>query len=124
MFLNWECPDIFSLDGRDILMTGTMGEVHTICRIGDYDHEAGTFRETAWQSMEQGFDFYAGQTVQTPDGRRILIGWMQNPATAENRDIDFPINSQMSIICRLSPIFSASPSIVSRISFRWFNVSS
>ncbi|MBQ6496597.1 MAG: glycoside hydrolase family 32 protein [Firmicutes bacterium] len=93
----WECPDFFPLDGRDILMAGTMGEVHTICRIGDYDHETGTFLETAWQSMEQGFDFYAGQTVQAADGRRILIGWMQNPQTAERRGIDLPINGQMSI---------------------------
>lgn len=93
----WECPDFFSLDGRDILMAGTMGEVHTICRIGEYDHETGAFHETAWQSMEQGFDFYAGQTVQTPDGRRVMIGWMQNPQTAERRGIELPINGQMSI---------------------------
>ena len=93
----WECPDFFPLEDRDILMTGTMGEVHTICRIGKYDHEAETFREDCWQSMEQGFDFYAGQTVPADDGRRILIGWMQNPQTAQKRGIDFPINGQMSI---------------------------
>ena len=72
----WECPDFFPLDGKDILMTGTMGEVSTICRIGEYDRETGSFHETSWQSMEKGFDFYAGQTAQAPDGRRILIGWM------------------------------------------------
>ena len=93
----WECPDFFPLDGKDILMAGTMGEVHTICMIGEYDHETGAFHETAWQSMEQGFDFYAGQTVLADDGRRILIGWMQNPQTAERRGIDFPINGQMSV---------------------------
>ena len=93
----WECPDFFPLEGKDILMAGTMGEVHTICRIGDYDHETGTFHETAWQSMEQGIDFYAGQTAQAEDGRRILIGWMQNPQTAERRGIDLPINGQMSV---------------------------
>ena len=93
----WECPDFFSLDGKHVLMAGTMGEVHTICRIGDYDPDSGSFREDRWQSMEQGFDFYAGQTVQAVDGRRILIGWLQNPQTAERRGIDFPINGQMSI---------------------------
>ena len=93
----WECPDFFELDGKDILMAGTMGEVHTICRIGAYDPGSGNFREDSWQSMEQGFDFYAGQTVLTDDGRRILIGWMQNPQTAERRGIDLPINGQMSI---------------------------
>jgi len=93
----WECPDLFPLDGKYILMAGTMGEVHTICRIGDYDPCSGSFREDCWQSMEQGFDFYAGQTVQTDDGRRILIGWMQNPRTAEYREVDLPINGQMSV---------------------------
>jgi len=93
----WECPDFFHLEGKDILMTGTMGEVHTICRIGEYDRRTETFTEESWQSMEQGFDFYAGQTVQAEDGRRILIGWMQNPQTAQNRKIELPINGQMSI---------------------------
>ena len=93
----WECPDFFPLEGKYALLAGTMGEVDNICRIGDYDHETGTFCESAWQSIEQGLDFYAGQTVSAPDGRRILIGWMQNPQTAENREIDLPINGQMSI---------------------------
>ena len=93
----WECPDLFPLDGRHVLLAGSMGEVDSICRIGEFDSEQGLFRESSWQSTEQGFDFYAGQTVRTPDGRRILIGWMQNPRTAEYREIDLPINGQMSI---------------------------
>lgn len=93
----WECPDFFSLDGKQVLLAGTMGDVDSICRIGTYDSEQRIFHEHSWQSTEQGFDFYAGQTVQTPDGRRVLIGWMQNPQTAEHREIDLPINGQMSI---------------------------
>ena len=93
----WECPDFFRLDGRHVLLAGTMGEVESICRIGSFDTERGSFREDRWQSIEQGFDFYAGQTVSAEDGRRILIGWMQNPQTAERRGIELPINGQMSI---------------------------
>ena len=93
----WECPDLFPLDGKHVLLAGSMGEVDSICRIGEFDNEQGLFRESTWQSTEQGFDFYAGQTVQTPDGRRILIGWMQNPRTAEYREINLPINGQMSV---------------------------
>ena len=91
-----ECPDFFPLDGKYALLTGTMGEVDSICRIGTFDSEHGRFCEDWWQSIEQGFDFYAGQTVSAADGRRILIGWMQNPQTAEHREIDLPINGQMS----------------------------
>lgn len=29
-------------------------------------------------SLDGGLDFYAPQTMQSPDGRRIMIGWMQS----------------------------------------------
>ena len=29
-------------------------------------------------SLDDGLDFYAPQTMQSPDGRRIMIGWMQS----------------------------------------------
>ena len=93
----WECPDLFPLDGKYVLLAGMMGEVDSICRIGTFSSDRKQFCEESWQSTEQGFDFYAGQTVSTADGRRVLIGWMQNPQTAERRGIDFPINGQMSI---------------------------
>ena len=35
--------------------------------------------------MDYGIDFYAPQTVLTPDGRRIMIGWMQNWDTCNHR---------------------------------------
>ena len=92
-----ECPDFFPLESKYALLTGTMGEVDNILRIGTFERDRGIFREESWQSIEQGFDFYAGQTCCAPDGRRILIGWMQNPQTAERREIDLPINGQMSI---------------------------
>ena len=99
----WECPDFFSIRDektgmqRQAVLVSTMGQVECLCMIGDYDRESETFHETAWQTLEQGFDLYAPETIETPDGRRVLIGWMQNPKTAERRDIDFPINGQMSV---------------------------
>ena len=66
------------------------------CMIGTEEGD-GSFHEIAHHPMDQGFDFYAGQTVLSPEGRRILIGWMQNPDTAERRGVSFPINGQMSL---------------------------
>ena len=57
----------------------------------------GDFREITHHPLDQGLDFYAAQSVLSPDGRRIIIGWMQDPDTAEHRGIDFPINGQMSL---------------------------
>ena len=32
-----------------------------------------------YQELDAGFDFYAPQTFEAPDGRRILLGWMGMP---------------------------------------------
>ena len=84
----WECPDFFQLDGKWVLLTSPQDmlpqgfEYHngngTLCLIGDYDQETDTFTEEYDQSIDYGIDFYAPQTVETPDGRRVMIGWMQN----------------------------------------------
>lgn len=84
----WECPDLFELDGQWVLLTSPQDmlpegfEYHngngTLCLIGDLDEETGVFREQHDQSIDYGIDFYAPQTVLTPDGRRVMIGWMQN----------------------------------------------
>lgn len=84
----WECPDFFSLDGKQVLLTSPQDmmpqgfEYHngngTLCLIGSYDEAADIFAEEGNQSIDYGIDFYAPQTVLAPDGRRIMIGWMQN----------------------------------------------
>lgn len=84
----WECPDFFSLDGKQVLLTSPQDmmpqgfEYHngngTLCLIGSYDEAMDIFAEEGNQSIDYGIDFYAPQTVLAPDGRRIMIGWMQN----------------------------------------------
>lgn len=86
--LMWECPDLFELDGKWVLLTSPQDmlpegfEYHngngTLCLIGDYNKENDTFMEQHDQSIDYGIDFYAPQTVLTPDGRRVMIAWMQN----------------------------------------------
>jgi beta-fructofuranosidase len=50
----------------------------TLCLIGSYDESSGTFTEEKDQAIDYGIDFYAPQTILSEDGRRIMIGWMQN----------------------------------------------
>ncbi|MCI9155937.1 MAG: glycoside hydrolase family 32 protein [Lawsonibacter sp.] len=87
----WECPDFFPLDGKQLLFTSPQDmtpiglEFHagngTLCLMGSYDPEKGFTRERV-QAIDYGLDFYAPQTVLSPDGRRIMIAWMQNWDTA------------------------------------------
>ena len=87
----WECPDFFPLDGRQVLFTSPQEmspvglEFHvgngTVCLIGDYDPQDKGFIRQCAQAIDYGLDFYAPQTLLTPDGRRIMVAWMQNWGT-------------------------------------------
>lgn len=91
----WECPDFFPLGGKWVLLTSPQDmlpsgfEYHngngTLCLIGSYDRETEEFTEESDQSIDYGIDFYTPQTVLTPDGRRVMIGWMQNWDTCNHR---------------------------------------
>lgn len=87
----WECPDYFELEGQGIFIFSPQGLTpegpnyqniyQTGYLIGDklskdnlYLNEKSSFKE-----LDQGFDFYAPQSTQLPDGRRIVIGWMGLP---------------------------------------------
>jgi len=84
----WECPDFFELDGKQVLLVSPQDmlpqsfEYHngngTVCIIGTYGADGKTFVEERNQAIDYGIDFYAPQTLLAPDGRRIMIGWLQN----------------------------------------------
>ena len=105
--LMWECPDYFELDGKHVILTSPQDmlpqgfEYHsgngTLCLIGHFDPERKVFSEEHDQSIDYGVDFYAAQTVLAPDGRRIMIGWMQNWDACSIRDEDAPWAGQMSL---------------------------
>ena len=50
--------------------------------MGEYDKAAHKFNYNEVYSLDDGIDFYAPQTLLTPDGRRIMIAWMQNWETS------------------------------------------
>ena len=87
----WECPDFFPLDGKQVLLTSPQEmnpvglEFHAgngaVCLIGDYEPEGKGFLRQYVQSIDYGLDFYAPQTLLAPDGRRIMVAWMQNWGT-------------------------------------------
>ena len=108
----WECPDFFELDGKWVLLTSPQdmlidkGEYHsgngTLCLIGDYNAEDGHFTEETNHSIDSGLDFYATQTLLAPDGRRIMVGWMQNWDSVSLRMPDAKWFGQMSLPRELS----------------------
>ena len=108
----WECPDFFTLDGQNVLIVSTM-EMEAeeleypngngvVCQIGHFDNQTGQFHSISSQSVDYGIDFYAPQTMLAPDGRRILIGWMQNLASVNQHSEKEPWFGQMTIPRELS----------------------
>ena len=82
----WECPDMFTLDGQDVIITSPQDmsalglEFHsgngTMALMGQV--KDGKFIRNNVQAIDYGLDFYAPQTLEAPDGRRIMIAGMQN----------------------------------------------
>lgn len=86
----WECPDLFPLrvDGTGeekwvLIISHNPGAPNggsgTRYFIGDYDGKNFTTDQTKNQWLDYGTDNYAGVTFNnTPEGKRIFIGWMSN----------------------------------------------
>lgn len=92
----WECPDYFQLGNHGVLIISPQGlapestRYQNIYQTGYFigepleDDSLSLGKNLAFQELDQGFDFYAPQSLMTPDGRRVLIGWMGLP------EIDYP----------------------------------
>lgn len=83
----WECPDLFELDGKDVLIISVDGlpkrenkfsNTHsTVISIGKMDWKNGIFHREEDEELDYGLDFYAPQTILDNKNRRILVSWMQ-----------------------------------------------
>lgn len=84
----WECPDFFFLDGKAVLLTSPQDmeaedfEFHsgngTLCIMGTCSKEDWVLHREQVQAIDYGLDFYAPQTTLTPDGRRVMVAWLQS----------------------------------------------
>lgn len=102
----WECPDFFYLDGKQVLLVSPQEmyareEFHagygTVGILGDFDAENCCFTRESVQPVDHGLTFYASQTTLAPDGRRIMIGWMDNWETCKEAPRRHPWYAQMSV---------------------------
>ena len=102
----WECPDFFELDGSQVLLVSPQ-EMHareefhagfvTVAILGVFDEKDCRFERKYIQPVDHGLNYYASQTVAAPDGRRIMIGWMDNWETCKEAPRRHPWYGQMSV---------------------------
>ncbi|WP_304153508.1 glycoside hydrolase family 32 protein [Megamonas hypermegale] len=84
----WECPNLISVDGRDVLVfcpQGITPQGHKYNNlyqagylIGKFNPDTLEFVHGDFQELDGGFDFYAPQVLAQPN-RNILIGWIGMP---------------------------------------------
>ena len=108
----WECPDFFPLNGKQVLLTSpqemaALGlEFHAgygaLCLIGSWEDAARKFTRERVQSIDYGIDFYAPQTLESYDGRRIMIAWMQNWTNSNCQPFGARIFGEMTLPRELS----------------------
>ncbi len=95
----WECPDYFEVDGTKILsasvqgLTGEEWKDRNVYQSGYFTVKGdilGQYSLSDYCLWDYGFDYYAPQSFETEDGRRIQIGWMGMPDCEEytNRTIE------------------------------------
>lgn len=70
-----ECPDLFELDGKWVLMFSAIKPkvASTVFVIGEFDGKNFTAENICYSEI--GKDFYAPQTFCDNKGRRIMHGW-------------------------------------------------
>ncbi len=102
----WECPDFFELDGTHALLVSPQemqarGEFHagfgTVAFLGSFDEKECRFEREHIQPVDYGLNYYASQTAQGPDGRRVMIGWMDSWETCKEAPRRHPWYAQMSV---------------------------
>lgn len=81
----WECPDLFRLDGKDVLLYSPQGmqpegferlnKFQTGYRVGHLDSD-WRFSGGPFIELDNGHDFYAAQTQLAADGRRLVWAWL------------------------------------------------
>lgn len=83
----WECPNLIHIGSDDVLMISPQGikphgkmflnKYQSGWFVGKLDYDTGKFKQKgAFGLFDHGFDFYAPQVIKTPDGRNIIIGWL------------------------------------------------
>lgn len=81
-----ECPDIFPLGDKWVLQYGPMGPKPTGYSsrnghgsgyvVGNWAPGEDFEPLTEYRMADWGHNYYAPQTFETPDGRRVVFGWM------------------------------------------------
>lgn len=70
----WECPELLRYPDGDLLHVSDYAHVRYF--IGEFDADESRFVPDSRGTLDPGA-FYAPQSLTTPDGREVMIGWLR-----------------------------------------------
>lgn len=107
----WECPDFFTLNNQDFIVICPQGiksaypshtvKHHNFILKAMLDNEGKVLLSDSLP-LDHGFDFYAPQSLQTVDGRRVMCAWMGLPDEADHPSVDNGWMHQLTTFRQLS----------------------
>ncbi|MER7517732.1 GH32 C-terminal domain-containing protein [Streptomyces sp. NPDC126499] len=74
----WECPDLFPLDGRWVLLYSTNEGGQSLQRYAVGDYDGHRFTAERHGILDGGGDAYAAQSYLDDAGRRLATAWMSD----------------------------------------------
>ncbi len=91
-----ECPDLISFEDEDVILVSPQsvtnhrnadGNIYISGNMNWATGQLENFNPSSIKEIDHGFDFYAAQTMEHPDGRLIMVAWMagwsRRPITSE-----------------------------------------
>lgn len=103
----WECPDMFRLNQTWVMLASPQGlaplgmKYQNIYQsgylTGSLDAEKAHFLASHFEELDRGFEFYAPQTFEDKQGRRIMLAWMGLPEENDHPSIAYGWLHQMTL---------------------------
>ncbi|MBT2444267.1 glycoside hydrolase family 32 protein [Streptomyces sp. ISL-36] len=74
----WECPDLFELDGKWVLLYSTNEGGRSLQRYAVGTYDGARFSAERHGVLDGGGDVYAAQSYRDDAGRRVMTAWMSD----------------------------------------------
>ncbi|MFI3140992.1 MAG: GH32 C-terminal domain-containing protein [Clostridia bacterium] len=91
-----ECPDFFSVDGKDVLIVSPWRKQKVVYMVGKLNLETGKFDGTVPKLVDFGTDFFATSSV-TQAGETLLTAWAQATVSTKSAMKPYGFNGLLTI---------------------------
>ncbi|PCD88570.1 Sucrose-6-phosphate hydrolase [Vibrio mediterranei] len=110
----FECPDLFHLDNTDVLIGCPQGikpnglsfqnRHNNGYFVGKMDYLNTCYTHGNFEPLDHGFEFYAPQTTESTDGRRLMSAWVGIPEEDEQPSVTNDWIHALSLVRELSVV--------------------